>query len=103
MPLTREQIHDALRTVKDPDLGKDLVTLGMIKDVGTPGNDVKLQIELTTPACPLKDKIREDVEQAIRAKAAEAGADLGTIEVEFSANVRKADGKTGERDNPLPA
>ena len=42
MALTSKHLHDALRTVKDPDLGKDLVTLGMVKDVLLDGNDVSL-------------------------------------------------------------
>ncbi len=100
MALNSEQIHEALGTVQDPDLGKDLVTLRMVKGVRIDGDDVHIQIELTTPACPLKDKIRDDIEQAVKAKAAETGAALGAVEVEFSANVRGA-GKPSA-DNPLP-
>ncbi len=101
MPLTSEQIHDALRTVKDPDLGKDIVTLRMVKDVQVRGDDVKLGIELTTPACPLKDRLREDIERAVQKKAADAGLASCTVEVEFSAEVRKP-GDRLDRDNPLP-
>ena len=101
MALTSEQIYDALRTVPDPDLGKDLVTLRMVKNVAVSGDDVKLGIELTTPACPLKDKIRDDIENAVRAKAVEAGVSVGAVEVEFSADVRKANDRP-DRDNPLP-
>ena len=50
MPLTNEHVRDALRTVKDPDLHKDLVTLNMVKDVRVDGEDVTIHIELTTPA-----------------------------------------------------
>ncbi len=102
MALSSEQIYEALRTVKDPDLGKDLVTLRMVKDVGTSGDDVRLAIELTTPACPLKDKIRDDIVQAVQDKAREVGAAVGAVEVEFSADVRKANEKLRDRDNPLP-
>ncbi len=100
MALTSEQVRDALGTVPDPDLGKDLVTLGMVKDVRVDGDDVRIQIELTTPACPLKDKIRDDIVQAVRAKAAEAGVNMGGVEVEFTAAVR--DGGDPSADNPLP-
>ncbi len=100
MALTSEQIHEALGTVQDPDLGKDLVTLRMVKGVRIDGDDVHIQIELTTPACPLKDKIRDDIEQAVTARAAETDAALGAVEVEFSASVRGA-GKPSA-DNPLP-
>ena len=100
MPLTTEQIHDALSTVQDPDLGKDLVTLKMVKEVGTDGDDVRIGIELTTPACPLKDKIRDDIVQAVRTAAASAGTAVGAVEIDFTAHVRAA----GEPspDNPLP-
>ena len=102
MALTSKHLHDALRTVQDPDLKKDLVTLGMVKDVVQSGNDVRLVIELTTPACPMKDKIREDIDGAVRAKAIETGEPLGKLEIEFTADVRTANERTREGANPLP-
>ncbi len=66
MPLDREQVIAALRTVKDPELHKDIVTLNMVKDVRVDGGAVHLTVELTTPACPLKDVIQKDVETALR-------------------------------------
>jgi ATP-binding protein involved in chromosome partitioning len=102
MPLTRAQLHDALRTVIDPDLRKDLVTLQMVKDVQTSGDDVRLVIELTTPACPMKDQIRSGIERAVTAKAREVGAAVGRLEIEFSAEVRKANQQIRERPSPLP-
>ena len=102
MALTSKHLHDALRTVQDPDLGKDLVTLGMVKDVLQTGNDVKLVIELTTPACPMKDKIRGDIDAAVREKAVETGEPLGKLEIEFTADVRKANERVREGGNPLP-
>jgi ATP-binding protein involved in chromosome partitioning len=102
VPLTREQINDALRTVEDPDLHKDLVTLDMIKDVRVDGNDVSITVELTTPACPMKDKIRHDVEQAVQAKATEVGEDLGELRVEMTADVRSPNAKVQDRQSPLP-
>ena len=62
---TVEEIKAALSTVNDPDLNKDLVTLGMIKDIQVDGGAVQVTVELTTPACPLKAKIQRDCEQAI--------------------------------------
>ena len=73
MSLTRDAIETALRTVEDPDLHKDLVTLGMVKKIEPSEGRVDLVIELTTPACPMKDRIRGDIEAAIKAKAAEVG------------------------------
>ncbi len=65
MAYTKELIINALRTVKDPDLGKDLVTLNMIEDVNFTGNTISFKVVLTTPACPLKDKIKKDCIDAI--------------------------------------
>jgi ATP-binding protein involved in chromosome partitioning len=65
MSITKDQIINALRTVNDPDLHRDLVTLNMIEDVKVDGNKVSFKVVLTTPACPLKDKIKQDCITAI--------------------------------------
>jgi ATP-binding protein involved in chromosome partitioning len=62
-----EDIRRALSAVKEPELGKDLVSLDMVKDVRAEGGRVSVTVELTTPACPAKDKIRQDCEKALRA------------------------------------
>lgn len=64
--MTQEDILKALGHVQEPDLGKDLVTLNMIRDIEINGNEVSFTVILTTPACPLKDKIKNDCIQAIR-------------------------------------
>lgn len=102
MPLTTEYVHAALRTVQDPELHKDLVTLNMVKDVAVDGETVSIVIELTTPACPMKDKIQSDVVQAVRAKAAEVGAAEPSVNVHFTADVRKPNQKLQDRQSPLP-
>jgi ATP-binding protein involved in chromosome partitioning len=61
----QKDVLKALSTVQDPDLKKDLVTLGMIKDVETYSDSVRFTVVLTTPACPLKELIRKDCEEAI--------------------------------------
>src|SRR5205807_7899556 len=86
MTLQREQVMAALRTVQDPELFKDIVTLNMVKDVRIDGLRVDVQVELTTPACPLKDVIEKDVTAALR----KAGAQ--EAKVQFSANTRGAPG-----------
>jgi len=63
--ITKELVVEKLRTVMDPELNRDLVSLGMIKDVDIEGNMVKVNVELTTPACPLRNKIKSDVEKAL--------------------------------------
>jgi ATP-binding protein involved in chromosome partitioning len=64
--MTRDKILDALRNVQEPDLGKDLVTLNMIQDVQIDGKRVSFTLVLTTPACPMKDHMRQASENAIR-------------------------------------
>ena len=60
--------RDPIGTIKvpDPDLGSDLVTLGMIKEINLDSKPVKIVVELTTPACPMKQKIEDDCKQALR-------------------------------------
>ncbi len=65
MNITTETIQKALQTVNDPDLKKDLVSLNMVKDIVVQGKEVSFTVVLTTPACPLKEKIRQDCEEAI--------------------------------------
>lgn len=81
--LTSTAILDALRVVQDPDLHKDIVTLGFVKDVRIDGGAVAFTIELTTPACPVKDLMKE---QARAAVAALPGVDA--IDIAMTASVR---------------
>jgi ATP-binding protein involved in chromosome partitioning len=64
--MTNEDILKALSNVQEPDLGKDLVTLNMIKDITIDGNNVSFTIILTTPACPMKDMMRMASENAVK-------------------------------------
>jgi ATP-binding protein involved in chromosome partitioning len=64
--MTEADILKALSNVQEPDLGKDLVTLNMVKDIEINGNDVSFTIVLTTPACPMKDMMRNASENAVR-------------------------------------
>ena len=64
--MTTEKILEALSNVQEPDLGKDLVTLNMIKDIEISGNNVSFTVVLTTPACPLKDMIGNACINAIK-------------------------------------
>ena len=72
MSFTQSDILKALSTVDDPDLKRDLVSLGMIKDVITAADKVSFTVVLTTPACPLKEKIKQDCENAVRSIVGEA-------------------------------
>ena len=64
--MTTEKILEALSNVQEPDLGKDLVTLNMVKDIEISGNNVSFTVVLTTPACPLKDMIGNACVNAVK-------------------------------------
>src|SRR5258705_13978026 len=63
--MTHEDILQALGNVQEPDLGKDIVTLNMVKDITIEGNHVSFTVVLTTPACPLKDLIKNNCVEAL--------------------------------------
>lgn len=66
--MTKEKILEALSNVQEPDLGKDIVTLNMVRDIEINGERVSFTLVLTTPACPLKDLLRKNCEQAIHSQ-----------------------------------
>src|SRR5215203_6692934 len=80
--MTREQVIDALRNVQEPDLGKDIVTLDMVRDVVISGNNISFTVILTTPACPLKDLIRSACVNAIKLSVNNSA----NVSVNFTAN-----------------
>jgi len=65
MSFSTNDVLNALRHVNDPDLHKDLVTLNMISNIEVSGNKVSFKVTLTTPACPLKEKIKKDCVEAV--------------------------------------
>src|SRR5205823_2012471 len=77
------QVLDALRVVQDPDLHRDIVTLGFVKDIKICDSNVAFKVELTTPACPVKELLKE---QAHAAVAAIPGVTL--VNIEMTAQVR---------------
>ena len=93
--ITEDQVLDALRAVIDPELGKDLVTLNMIRDVVVEGPNVRFKLMLTTAACPLK----EEIETGAR-KAVEAIPGVETVIVETGAEVPKSKQIPGKA--PIP-
>jgi ATP-binding protein involved in chromosome partitioning len=62
-----QDVLNALRTVQDPDLRRDIVSLGFVKDLEVSDNRVSFTIELTTPACPVKDQLAASAKQAVQA------------------------------------
>lgn len=77
------RVLEALKTVDDPELHQDLVSLGMVEKVAVDGEAVSLRIKLTTPACPMKAKIEEDVRRAV-----EPLPGVGKLELSFGSQVR---------------
>ncbi len=88
MPLDSKSALDALRKVIDPELRRDVVSLDMVKDLAVDGDTVRLKVELTTPACPLKDTIGRDVKNALE------GAGFRRVDLSWGAQVRSAPGVT---------
>lgn len=78
-------VLDALRAVKDPDLHRDIVALNFVKDLQIDGGRVAFTIELTTPACPVKDALRDQARAAVSSLPGVTG-----VEVTMTASVRTA-------------
>jgi ATP-binding protein involved in chromosome partitioning len=74
-----------MSTVMDPDLNVDVVKAGMVKDLKISGSDVALTVELTTPACPMKEKIKSDAESALKMLSG-----VGAVKVTMTSKVRPA-------------
>jgi ATP-binding protein involved in chromosome partitioning len=92
MNISIESAKIALGTVQDPDLKKDLVTLNMARSIEIlPGDVVKFNLVLTTPACPLKAQIEDDCKQAL----IKAGA--SQVIIETTAEVRGFRGMSGKQ------
>lgn len=81
--MDKEQILAALSKVIDPDIKKDIVSLGMVSDIAVENKKVSFRVTLTTPACPLKEKIRQDCEDAV---ISACGNDI-TVDITMDANV----------------
>ncbi len=82
--LTEQDVLDALKGVKDPELHRDLVDLGMIKDIRIGDGTVALTVNLTTPACPLKAQIEREVREALAGRL----GDAWTFTITMGAEVR---------------
>ena len=91
MPLTKESVLEALKVVIDPDLHVDIVTLGFVQNIEIVGDAVSCRIELTTPACPVKEILQEQAHAAI------AGIEgVGSVQIEMTARVRERQDKPAD-------
>src|SRR3970040_2764732 len=91
-----DEVLKTLSTVIDPDLKKDLVSMGMIKDLEINGNDLKVTLELTTPACPFNDEIEQDVRKAVSSIP-----EIGKFDMKVTANVMEGRGLSLDKMMPL--
>jgi ATP-binding protein involved in chromosome partitioning len=89
--LTHDAVIDAMRTVQEPELGRDLVSLDMVKNVVIDGSDLSMTIELTTPACPLKDEIERTTPAALDAIGATR------VDITWGAMVRRSQPRQAEQ------
>ena len=92
----REAVLAALKVVVDPDLRRDIVSLGFVKNLAIDAGRVTLTIELTTHACPVKDQLREQAAAAVRALAG-----VTEVDVQMTARVRSVSAPETGR-TPLP-
>ncbi|MBI2988325.1 MAG: Mrp/NBP35 family ATP-binding protein [Deltaproteobacteria bacterium] len=91
--VTKDVVLEALKKVQDPELHRDIVSLGMVKDLEVTGGKIAFTVELTTPACPLKDSIQEDCKRAL------AGLNgVTALEISFGAQVRGSKSGAGQTD-----
>ena len=93
--VAQEEILGALAQIKDPDLGRDIVTLGFVKDLQISGENVSFTIELTTPACPVREQMRENAHRAVLSLPG-----VKNVEVQMTSQVRAL--KSEEKDKLLP-
>jgi ATP-binding protein involved in chromosome partitioning len=89
-------VLDALKAVQDPDLHRDIVSLGFVKDLAVNGGRVSFSIELTTPACPVKDQMRDQARAAVLQVPG-----VSQVDIQMTARVREAVGGDGGKQ-PLP-
>lgn len=90
-----KDVLNALRNVIDPELGRDLVSLGMIQDVQTRDGRVQFTLRLTTPACPLREQLKGMAHQAVAALPG-----VREVHIKLDAQVPSATGLPGQRNIP---
>src|SRR5438128_6660108 len=94
MQVEQGSVLEALKVVRDPDLNRDIVSLGFIKELRIAEGRVAFTIELTTPACPVKDQMRDQARAAVMQLPG-----VSAVDVNMSARVREAVGSDGPRQS----
>ena len=94
--ITAEQVRTALSSVMDPELNKDLVSLGMINNIQIDGGNVSFSVTLTTPACPLRGQIEADARRAVLALEG-----VESVKIDMTANVKSAQPQKANLDHKI--
>src|SRR5690242_5552128 len=92
--VTVDQVLTALKNVKDPEIHKDIVSMGMVKDIAFNDDRLSFTLELTTPACPFNSEIEQDVRNSI--------SDLGIRNLDLKVTARVMEGRSVSMDQLLP-
>jgi ATP-binding protein involved in chromosome partitioning len=87
MNITNDQVLTALKAVRDPDLNRDIVDLGFVKDLKSCDGIVSFTIELTTPACPVREQLKSQAQEAVRRLGAKQ------VDVKMTSQVRSTPGE----------
>jgi Mrp family chromosome partitioning ATPase len=98
--VTPEQITGALRSVMDPELGRNIVDLGMVRDVAIVGNRVSFTFALTTLACPLRGQMVENAKQEIAKLDGDLQVEVNLVEM-TDAEKQQLLGRSGDQERPL--
>jgi len=91
--VSEERVFEALRQVEDPELHRDIVSLGMVKNLAVNDGQVSFTVELTTPACPLRETIDADCKKALSQIAG-----INAVQINFGAQVRGSKAGGGQTD-----
>lgn len=89
--ISPQDVLTALRAVKDPDLHRDIVALGFVRDLEVSDSRVAFTIQLTTPACPVRDQLAAQARQAVQA--------LGVSDVEVRMTSQVMTGGRGKNES----
>jgi ATP-binding protein involved in chromosome partitioning len=95
MAVSEKQVIEALKAIQDPDLRKDIVTLGFVKNIKIQNSHVSFDIVLTTPACPVRDQMQDEARRIV-------GGLPGVSAVDVNMTSSVTSGKSNVRENYIP-
>src|SRR4051812_32139865 len=93
--VTEQSVLKALSNVRDPDLERDIVSLGFIKNLNIKGGNIQFDVELTTPACPVKEQLKQECENRVRELKG-----VTDVKINMTSNVRPGSQAAGKLELP---